>query len=209
MQGRGSWPWGWCAAVPTTAPRPLPIGLRRAPNLERPPSLPLPSSARWMFSSTSDTLARRGCASWARRARARRRAARAAPRMSSPYVGRSPSTTRSDGRWRSAIRTGGIVRGCSIRPSGESGMRAERSCVCVCPNLFSIYESISYLVSCSRKAVHTLAFCRDRGGGAVLIMLMVPALGRLSGLFIHNHPLSVMHREDVLVSVSPISRPLD
>ena len=64
-------------------------------------------------------------------------AARAAPRMSSPYVGRSPSTTRSDGRWRSAIRTGGIVRGCSIRPSGESGMRAERSCVCVCPNLFS------------------------------------------------------------------------
>ena len=23
-----------------------------------------------------------------------------------------------------------------------------------------------------------------------------PALGRLSGLFIHNHPLSVMHRED-------------
>ena len=96
-------------------------------------------------------------------------AARATPRMSSPYVGRSPSTTRSDGRWRSAIRTGGIVRGCSIRPSGESGMRAERSCVCVCPNLFS-------RVSCSRKAVHTLAFCRDPGG-AVLIMLMVLCAG--------------------------------
>ena len=74
-----------------------------------------------------------------------------------------------DGRWRSAIRTGGIVRGCSIRPSGESGMRAERSCVCVCPNLFS-------RVSCSRKAVHTLAFCRDPGG-AVLIMLMVLCAG--------------------------------
>ena len=71
----------------------------------------------------------------------------------------------------------------------------------MCPNLFS-------RVSCSRKAVHTLAFCRDPGG-AVLIMLMVPALGRLSGLFIHNHPLSVMHREDVLVSVSRylLSRP--
>ena len=43
----------------------------------------------------------------------------------------------------------------------------------------------------------------------MLIMLMVPALGRLSGLFIHNHPLSVMHREDVLVSVSRylLSRP--
>ena len=35
---------------------------------------------------------------------------------------------------------------------------------------------ISSLVSCSRKAVHTLAFCRDPGG-AVLIMLMVLCAG--------------------------------
>ena len=30
-----------------------------------------------------------------------------------------------------------------------------------------------------------------------------PALGRLSGLFIHNHPLSVMHREDASVGSTP------
>ena len=31
-----------------------------------------------------------------------------------------------------------------------------------------------------------------------------PALGRLSGLFIHNHPLSVMHREDRNISRSQL-----